>query len=127
MPIAELSLDDGISWQQAPIAAPGPDTTFTALTAGPGGFTVAAQFGAPGQQQIAVWRSATGTSWTPAPISGITGGQSGGSYRISALVPSATAVTGIGSLATQASQEVFTISVPSHSPLYPTPSSPVLP
>jgi hypothetical protein len=112
VPIAELSVDGGITWQQEPISTPGPDTAFTALTAGPGGFTTAAQFGAPGQQEIAVWRSATGTSWTPTPVSGITGIQAGGSYRISALVPSATAVTGIGSLATQASQEVFTISLP---------------
>jgi hypothetical protein len=112
VPIAELSLDGGITWQQAPISTPGPDTTFTAVTAGPGGFTAAAQFGAPGQQKIAVWRSATGASWTPAPVSGLPGDHSGGSYRISALVPSGTVVTGIGSLATQASQEVFTISVP---------------
>jgi hypothetical protein len=112
VPIAELSLDGGLTWQQAPISTPGQGTTFTALTAGPGGFTAAAQFGAPGQQEIAVWRSATGTSWTATSVSGVTGTQAGGSYRLSALVPSATAVTGIGSLATQASQEVFTTSIP---------------
>jgi hypothetical protein len=112
VPVAELSLDGGISWQQAPITTPGPDTTFTALTASPGGFTAAGQFGAPGQQQIAAWQSATGTSWTAASMSGIVGAQSGGSYRISALVPSGASVTGIGSMATQASQEVFTVSIP---------------
>ena len=73
---------------------------------------LAGQFGQPGQQQVAAWASASGTSWTSAPIGGLTGPQTGGSYRISALAPSGNAVTGIGSLATQASQEVFTVSLP---------------
>ena len=47
-----------------------------------------------------------------APIGGLTGPQTGGSYQISALAPSGNAVTGIGSLATQASQEVFTVTLP---------------
>ena len=111
VPIAELSVNGGSSWQQVPFGSPGPDTTFTALTASSGGFTAAGQFGALGQQQVAAWTSANGTSWTPAPIGGVTG-QTGGSYQISALAPSGNAVTGIGSLATQASQEVFTVALP---------------
>jgi hypothetical protein len=111
-PIAELSVDGGITWQQVPLRSPGPDTTFTAVTATATGFTAAGQFGQPGQQQVAAWTSAIGTSWAPAPIGGLTGSQTGGSYRISALAPSGTAVTGIGSLATQSSQEVFTVSLP---------------
>jgi hypothetical protein len=112
VPIAELSVNGGSSWQQVPFGSPGPDTTFTALTASSGGFTAAGQFGAPGQQQVAAWTSANGTSWTPAPIGGLTGSQTGGGYQISALAPSGNAVTGIGSLATQASQEVFTVTLP---------------
>jgi hypothetical protein len=112
VPIAELSVDGGMTWQQVPFSSPGPDTTFTALTASAGGFTAAGQFGQPGQQQVAAWTSASGTSWTSAPIGGLTGAQTGGSYQISALAPSGTAVTGIGSLATQASQEVFTVALP---------------
>ena len=112
VPIAELSVNGGSSWQQVPFSSPGPDTAFTALTAGPGGFTAAGQFGAPGQQQVAAWTSASGTSWTSAPIGGLTGPQTGGSYQISALAPSGNVVTGIGSLATQASQEVFTVTLP---------------
>jgi hypothetical protein len=112
VPIAELSVDGGSSWQQVPFSAPGPDTTFTALTASSGGFTAAGRFGEPGQQQVAAWTSANGTSWAPAPIGGLTGSRTGGSYQISALAPSGTAVTGIGSLATQASQEVFTVTLP---------------
>jgi hypothetical protein len=112
VPIAELSVNGGVSWQQVPFSAPGPDTAFTALTASSGGFTAAGQFGSPGQQQVAAWTSADGTSWTHAPIGGLTGSQTGGSYQISALAPSGDAVTGIGSVATQASQEVFTVTLP---------------
>ena len=112
VPLAELSVDGGSSWQQVPFSSPGPDTTFTALTASSGGFTAAGQFGQAGQQQVAAWTSVLGTSWTPARIGGLTGPQTGGSYRISALAPSGDAVTGIGSLATQASQEVFTVTLP---------------
>jgi hypothetical protein len=112
VPIAELSVNGGSSWQQVPFSAPGPDTTFTALTAASGGFTAAGRFGELGQQQVAAWTSANGTSWTSAAIGGLTGSRTGGSYQISALAPSGTAVTGIGSLATQASQEVFTVTLP---------------
>jgi len=112
VPIAELSVNGGSSWQQVPFSSPGPDTTFTALTASSGGFTAAGQFGQPGQQQVAAWTSANGTSWTPAPIGGLTGSQTGGSYQLSALAQSGNAVTGIGSLATQASQEGFTVTLP---------------
>ena len=112
VPIAELSVNGGSSWQQVPFSSPGPDTTFTALTASSGGFTAAGQFGEPGQQQVAAWTSASGTSWTSAPIGGLTGPQTGGSYQISALAPSGNTMTGIGSLATQASQEVFTVTLP---------------
>jgi len=112
VPIAELSVNGGSSWQQVPFSSPGPDTTFTAVTATSGGFTAAGQFGQPGQQQVAAWTSATGTSWPRAPIGGLSAPQTGGSYQISALAPSGNAVTGIGSLATQASQEVFTVTLP---------------
>jgi hypothetical protein len=113
VPIAELSVNGGSSWQQVPFSSPGADTTFTALTASSGGFTAAGQFGEPGQQQVAAWTSASGTSWTSAPIGGLTGPQTGGSYQIGALAPSGNMITGIGSLATQASQEVFTVTLPS--------------
>jgi hypothetical protein len=111
-PIAELSVDGGASWVQVPFRAPGPDTAFTALTAGAGGFTAAAQFGEPGQQEVAVWTSATGTIWTPSQISGLTGAQPGGRYLLGALAPAGTGVTGIGSAATQQSQQLFSLALP---------------
>ena len=112
VPFAELSVDGGITWSQVPFSAAGPGTAFTALTASSGGFTAAGQFGEPGQRRVAAWTSATGIAWAPAPIGGLAGSQTGGSYQISALAPSGDAVTGIGSLATQSSQEVFTITLP---------------
>jgi hypothetical protein len=115
-PIAELSVDGGATWIQVPFRAPGPDTAFTALTAGAGGFTAAAQFGEPGQQEVAVWTSATGTIWTPSQISGLTGAQPGGRYLLGALAPAGTGVTGIGSAATQQSQQLFSVALPARRP-----------
>jgi hypothetical protein len=115
VPFAELSVDGGTTWHQVPFGSPGPDTTFTALTAGPGGFTAAGQFGPTGQRQIAVWTSANGTVWTSPQVSGLTGAQAGGSYQLTALAPSGlpdSAVTGIGLITTQQAQEIFTVTLP---------------
>ena len=63
VPFAELSVDGGATWQPVPFNSPGPDTTFTALTAaGSAGFTAAGLFGQPGQQNVALWTSATGVA-----------------------------------------------------------------
>ena len=70
-PFAELSVDGGATWQQVPFSSPGPDTAFTALTADSAGFTAAGLFGPPGQQDVAVWTSATGVSWKPSQASGL--------------------------------------------------------
>ena len=111
---AELSTDGGTTWHQVPFGSPGPDTAFTALTASPGGFTAAGQFGPPGQGQIAVWTSANGTVWAPSQVSGLTGAPAGGSYQLTALAASGasdSAVTGIGLITTQQAQEVFTVTL----------------
>ncbi len=109
VPLAELSLDGGITWQQVPLASPGPDATFTALTVGAAGFTAAAQFGPPGQQQIAAWTSAAGTAWTPVKIGGAARSPQDGSYQVSALAASGPSVIAIGSVATQSGHDVFTV------------------
>jgi hypothetical protein len=112
VPFAELSVNGGTSWSQVPFAAPGPNTAFTALTADSGGFTAAGQFGEPGPPQVAVWTSANGTTWGQSQVSGLTGAQAAGSYQITALASSGSTVTGIGSIATQQNQEVFTVALP---------------
>ena len=107
---AELSVDGGVTWQQMPFTSPGPDTTFTALTAaGPAGFSAAGLFGQPGQQNVAVWTSATGVSWKPSQSSGLKGSEA---WQIDALAPSGSAVTGIGTIITQQSQQTVTFSLP---------------
>jgi len=99
---AELSADGGASWQQVRFSSPGPNPVITALTADSGGFTAAGQYGEPGQQTAVTWTSATGTTWTPAQVSGL---GEGGSHKITALASSGSAVTGIGSIETQAGQQ----------------------
>jgi len=110
VPFAELSVNGGASWQQVPFTSPGPDTTFTALTAaGSVGFTAAGVFGQPGQQDVALWTSATGVSWKPSQSSGLSGS---GTWQIDALAPAGTAVTGIGAIVTQQSQQTVTFTLP---------------
>ncbi|MGO8888394.1 MAG: hypothetical protein ACLQB1_01585, partial [Streptosporangiaceae bacterium] len=110
VPFAELSVDGGATWQQVPFSSPGADTTFTALTAaGSAGFTAAGMFGPPGQQDVALWTSATGASWKPSQSSGLNGSEA---WQIDALAPSGTAVTGIGTVVTQHSQQTVTFTLP---------------
>jgi len=112
VPFAALSADGGASWSEVPFSPAGPDTAFTALTADSGGFTAAGQFGEPGQRHVAVWTSANGTAWALSQFSGAAGAGAGGSSQITALSPSGSAVTAIGSIATQSNQAVFTVTVP---------------
>jgi hypothetical protein len=109
VPLAELSTNGGTTWQQVQFISAGPGTTVTALTARPGEFTAAAQFGTAGQQGAAVWASANGTRWTQLPVSGLTGG---GNHDITTLTPSGSAVTAIESVQTQQSQEYITVILP---------------
>jgi serine/threonine protein kinase len=112
-PLAETSANGGLSWQVVPFPSPGPDAAITALAAGPGGgFTAAARYGAPGQQQAAVWMSPSGTTWTRSQVGGLTGG---GASEIAALAqaePSSSGVVGIGAVVTQASQQTVTVALP---------------
>jgi hypothetical protein len=110
-PLAERSDDGGKTWQPVPFTASGPGVSFTALTASGGGFTAAAQFGSSGgTTAAAVWTSADGTSWARSSVSGLT---DGGSHAITALAASGSAVTGIDSVQTQASQQFLVRSLPS--------------
>ena len=63
-----------------------------------------------GQQDVAVWTSATGASWKPSQSSGLNGSEA---WQIDALAPSGSAVTGIGAIVTQQSQQTVTFTLPS--------------
>jgi len=77
--------------------------------AGVAGFTAAGLFGPPGQQNVAVWTSGNGASWKPARSSDLNGSDG---WRIDALAPSGSAVTGIGTIVTQQSQQTVTFTLP---------------
>ena len=108
VPFAELSSDGGASWQEKPFGSAGPGVSVTALTVSSGGFTAASQSGAPGQQSAQIWTSATGSAWASAQVSGLSGG---GAHQISALVSSGSTVSGIGTIATEQSQQALTLSL----------------
>jgi hypothetical protein len=82
--------------------------TVTALTVSSGEFTAASQSGSPGQQNAQIWTSATGSAWASAQVGGLTGG---GAHQIAALVSSGSAVSGIGTIATEQSQQALTLSL----------------
>jgi len=110
-PLAELSTAGGTGWQPVPFGSPSPGATITAVTGTSAGFTAASQFsGWDGELDAAVWTSATGASWTPSSVSGLTGG---GSHDITALTQSGSSVSGIDSFLTQGSQQFVTLSLPS--------------
>jgi hypothetical protein len=103
LPLAEQSDDGGQTWHPVPFSAPGPGVSFTALTAGAGGFTATARFSTSGGTMgAAVWTSTEGKNWTRSQVGGLTGG---GSHNLTALAASGRAVTGIDSVQAQASQQ----------------------
>jgi hypothetical protein len=114
-PLAERSDDGGQTWRPVPFSTPGPGISFTALTAGQGGFTAAARFGSaggfPGASSAAIWSSPDGTNWTRSRVSGLAGG---GSHAVAALAASGSgsAVTGIDSVQAQASQQFAVLNLP---------------
>jgi hypothetical protein len=109
VPFAELSADGGQDWQQVPFTWPGPGTVFTTLTGDPAGFIAAGLFGPPGQQDVAVWRSATGVSWKPSRSSGLDGSEA---WQIDALAPSGSVVAGVGTIIAQQGQQTVTFTLP---------------
>ncbi len=108
VPFAELSSDGGASWEQERFGSAGPGVMVTALTATSGGYTAATQSGAPGQQSTQIWTSATGSTWTTAQVSGLSGA---GVAQISGLISSGSAVSGAGSVATEQAQQALILSL----------------
>jgi hypothetical protein len=102
-PLVLLSTDGGTTWQVAELPLAGSSTKVTGLVADPGGFTAIGVTGAPGDQQLIEWTSPDGAAWTPATV-----GDAGGTRAITALTATGTggaAVTGVGQVATDQSQQ----------------------
>ncbi|MGH3204419.1 MAG: hypothetical protein ACRDOA_05910 [Streptosporangiaceae bacterium] len=108
VPFAELSANGGASWEEKPFGSTGPGVTVTALTASSAGFTAASQSGPPSQQHAQIWTSVTGSVWASVQVSGLSGG---GAHQIAAVVPSGSAVSGIGTIATDQSQQALTLNL----------------
>jgi hypothetical protein len=59
---------------------------------------------------VAVWQSANGVTWKPSQSSGLNGSEA---WQIDALAAAGSAVTGIGAIITQQSQQIVTFTLPS--------------
>jgi hypothetical protein len=114
LPFAAISADGGATWRQEALPAPGHagagTLAVTALTEAGAGFTAAGTFGAPGNQDVAIWthapaeggNAASGT-WMAAAAEGF--GLSGpGVQAITALAAAGSTLTGAGFNAIQASE-----------------------
>jgi hypothetical protein len=91
---AAVSADDGTTWREVPLPAPGAQAAVSALAASSSGFIAAGQSGQSGALSAVVWTSADGMNWAPARA---VPSPSGGKVQlISALASTGRKVTGIG-------------------------------
>jgi hypothetical protein len=67
------------------------------------------QSGPPGQQDVSIWTSPDGTTWTPSPVSGLSGS---GANQLTALAATGATVTAIGSAATPQGQQLVIVTLP---------------
>jgi len=104
VPLAEFSDDGGSTWHQTPMGGPGGAVTITALTTAGRGFEAAGTVGHPGNQQVVIWSSRNGATWTARKPAG-TGLNSPGQQAITALAAYGSTLTGVGYLATPAGEE----------------------
>jgi len=104
-PLAELSTDGGATFAPVSFGPTGQDPDVTALTADAGGFTAAVQAGTPGQQQVTIWTSPDGTTWTQLPGRGTY-------HQLTALAPAGPAVTAIGAAPAALSQQPAVLTLP---------------
>jgi hypothetical protein len=103
-PFAEYSGDGGSSWQQTPLSAPGGLAAVTGLAAAATGFEAVGTAGQPGNERVVVWSSRDGIAWKTREPAG-TGLDGRGSQAITALAASGSRLTGVGYLATPASEQ----------------------
>jgi hypothetical protein len=105
LPFAARSADGGRTWTETPLPVPAGTAQVTALAAAGGGFTATGTFGdKPGDHDVVVWTSASGTAWTAATPSG-PGLADPGIQAITGLAASGRTLTGVGFTATPAGEQ----------------------
>jgi hypothetical protein len=113
VPFAAVSADGGATWAETilpspPNAAAASAKSITALAAAGGGFTATGTIGTGGNADVVVWMLPSGaaptTTWTAAAPPG-TGLAGPGIQAITALTDAGSTLTGIGFIATPASEE----------------------
>jgi hypothetical protein len=114
LPFALVSANRGTTWTPAALPAPpgtrsaGANLAVTALAAAGGGFTATGTYGTPGSEHVVVWTlalgTAPGTAWTAAAPDGM-GLAGSGTQAITALTGGGSTLTGVGFMATQASEQ----------------------
>jgi hypothetical protein len=104
-PFAARSGNGGTSWTEATLPVPSGNAQVTALAAAGHVFTAAGTYGStPGHQDVVVWTSPDGVTWTAATPAG-QGLAGPGIQAITGLTVSGSTLTGVGFTATPASEE----------------------
>jgi hypothetical protein len=109
LPFAAVSADGGATWTETALPMPlgKAATTVTALTAAGGGFTATGTYATAGNEDVVVWLlgrgAAPGKTWTAATPAG-TGLAGSGMQAITALTQTGSTLTGVGYIATAASE-----------------------
>ncbi len=102
-PFAAVSKDGGITWTESLLPSPGGTAAVHAVAATGGGFTAVGTFGSAGRQNVVIWTSTDGRTWTPNSPS-VTGLSGQGIQEITALTVSGSTLTGVGFTASPVSE-----------------------
>ena len=104
-PFAARSVNNGMSWTEEALPVPSGSAQVTALAAAGQTFTATGTYGStPGHQDVVVWTSPDGLTWTAATPAG-QGLAGPGIQAITGLTVSGSTLTGVGFTASPASEE----------------------
>jgi hypothetical protein len=105
VPFAARSVNGGMSWTEDALPVPSGNAQVTALAAAGQTFTATGTYGStPGHQDVVVWTSSDGLTWTAATPAG-QGLAGPGIQAITGLTVSGSTLTGVGFTASPASEE----------------------
>jgi hypothetical protein len=102
-PFAALSRDGGATWTESLLPFPGGTAAVHAVAATGNGFTAIGTAGRGGSQNVVIWTSTDGRTWTSKSPS-VTGLSGQGIQEITALTVSGSTLTGVGFTASPVSE-----------------------